>query len=196
MSGPLFNPEDEAATPLEPEELEQLIPTYITSRAELNEVEQISISKADRWAFSKRRPILEVKALCVLHKRMFKDVWKWAGQYRTTARNIGIDAWQIPMELEHLVDDVAFWMEHKTYDPDEIAIRFHHKLVFIHPFPNGNGRWARLASDMLIRDMGHPRFTWGQNNLVDIKTTRKAYITALRRADDHEIQDLLEFVRS
>ncbi|WBQ11213.1 mobile mystery protein B [Hyphomonadaceae bacterium ML37] len=196
MSDPLFGDDDDANTPLEPEEREQLIPTYITTRAELNEAEQIGIADADRWAFSRRRNVLDDAFLCQLHKRMFKGVWTWAGQFRRTARNIGIDAYRIPIELRHLVDDVRFWMESGTYDPDEIAIRFHHRLVEIHPFPNGNGRHGRLAADLLAKQLGRPRFTWGSANLVEPDQARQEYVAALREADNHDITRLLAFARS
>lgn len=196
MSDPLFGDDDDANTPLEPEEREQLIPTYITTRAGLNEAEQIGIADADRWAFSRRRDVLDDAFLCQLHKRMFKDIWKWAGQFRTTARNIGIDAYRIPMELRQLVDDVRFWVENETYDPDEIAIRFHHRLVAIHPFPNGNGRHGRLAADLLAKQLGRPRFTWGSANLVEPDQARQEYVAALREADEHNIERLLAFARS
>jgi Fic-DOC domain mobile mystery protein B len=196
MSDPLFGDDDDANTPLEPEEREQLIPTYITTRAELNEAEQIGIADADRWAFSRRRDVLDDAFLCQLHRRMFKDIWKWAGQFRATARNIGIDAYRIPMGLRQLVDDVRFWVENETYDPDEIAIRFHHRLVAIHPFPNGNGRHGRLATDLLAKQLGRPRFTWGSANLIEPDVTRREYVAALREADEHNIERLLAFARS
>ena len=147
MSDPLFDADDDANTPLTPEEREQLIPTYITLRRELNEVEQINIAQAERWAFSRKRDVLDEKFLRALHERMLGEVWKWAGSFRRTARNIGIDAYRIGVELHQLLSDVRYWIDNGTYPPDEIAVRFHHRLVFIHPFPNGTGRHARLAAD-------------------------------------------------
>ena len=196
MSDPLFDEDDEANTPLEPQEREQLIPTYITTRAELNEAEQIGIADADRWAFSRRRDVLDDTFLRQLHARMFKDVWTWAGQFRRTARNIGIEAYRIPVELRQLAGDGRFWVETGTYDPDEIAIRFHHRLVEIHPFPNGNGRHGRLAADLLAKQLGRPRFSWGRANLVEPDQARQEYVTALREADRHDITRLLVFARS
>lgn len=196
MSDPLFDDEDDAATPLTPDEREGLIPSYITLRRELNEAEQIGIEDADRWAFGRRRELLDERFLKALHKRMFGQVWRWAGAYRTTARNIGVDAYRIGTELHQLLDDVRYWIEHQTFAPDEIAIRFHHRLVAIHPFPNGNGRHARLAADMLAVQLGQPRFTWGRANLVEPKETRRAYVAALRAADAHDIAPLLAFARS
>lgn len=195
MTDPLFDGNDEANTPLEPDEREGLIPTYITLRAELNEAEQIGIADADRWAFSRKRDVLNISFLQALHRRMFGNVWRWAGAYRTTPRNIGIDAYRIAVELTQLVDDTQFWIGNGIYPPDEIAIRFHHRLVFIHAFPNGNGRHARLAADLLIVQLGQKRFSWGSASLVAAAETRQNYVAALRAADGHEITQLLHFAR-
>ncbi|TCQ02674.1 Fic-DOC domain mobile mystery protein B [Rhizobium sp. PP-F2F-G36] len=196
MSDPLFDEEDDAATPLTPEEREGLIPTYITLRHELNEAEQIGIEEADRWAFGRRRDVLDERFLKALHKRMFGQVWRWAGQYRTTGRNIGVDAYRIGMDLHQLLDDVRYWVAHRTFEVDEIAVRFHHRLVAIHPFPNGNGRHARLAADLLAIQLGVARLTWGRANLIEPRETRHAYVTALRAADEHDIAPLLAFART
>ena len=196
MTDPLIDAEDEAATPLTPEEREALIPTYITLRRELNEVEQIGIADADRWAFSRKRDVLDEAFLKRLHQRMFKDVWRWAGQFRKTPRNIGVEAWRIEQDLRQLLDDVRYWIENATFPPDEIAVRFHHRLVFIHPFPNGNGRFSRLAADLLAVRLGRPRLSWGSGNLVATDDLRRSYVTALRAADGHDIGPLLAFARS
>jgi Fic-DOC domain mobile mystery protein B len=196
VSDPLIDADDEASTPLTPQEREALIPSYITQRRELNEAEQIGIADADRWAFARRRDVLNEDFLRRLHRRMFQGVWKWAGQFRTTARNIGVDAWQIAPSLRQLIDDARYWVDHQTFHPDEIAVRFHHRLVFIHPFPNGNGRLSRLAADVLVVRLGQERFTWGSGNLVAVAALRRQYIGALRAADDQVIEPLIEFARS
>jgi Fic-DOC domain mobile mystery protein B len=162
----------------------------------LNEAEQANILDAAEWAFSRSRDVLSEKFLSNLHKRMFGRVWKWAGTYRRTGKNISVDAYQIPVELRQLLDDVRCWVENDTFPPDEIAIRFHHKLVWIHLFPNGNGRHARMATDLLLVKLGHPPFTWGRVNLVDPNETRQAYVDALRAAEHQDYKILLEFVRS
>ena len=195
MTDPLFD-QDDAATPLAPEEREGLIPSYITLRHELNEAEQANILEAEGWAFARKRDVLDEKFLKSLHKRMFGRVWRWAGEFRLTERNIGVAPLRIGVDLRNLLDDCRYWIEHGTYPPDEIAARFHHRLVWIHPFPNGNGRHARLATDLLLAGLGQPRFSWGRVNLVDANKTRRAYVAALRAADGHNIQHLLEFVRS
>jgi len=197
LSDPLFDQDDEANTPLTPQEREGLIPTYITTRAELNAAEQENIAEADEWAFGNRRgSILEVGVLMTLHRRMLRRVWKWAGKYRQTERNIGIPAHQIEVAFHQLIGDVRYWVDHKTFDPDEIALRFHHRLVAIHPFPNGNGRHARLAADALAVELGQRRFTWGSANLVEAAETRKAYVRALQAADNHDMAPLLAFGRN
>ena len=187
---------DDAATPLTPDERAQLIPAYITYRHELNEAEQVGIADADRWAFGRKRKVLSESFLLGLHRRMFAQVWRWAGAYRQSERNIGVDHWRIAVDLRQLLDDVRFWIEAQTYAPDEIAIRFHHRLVLIHAFPNGNGRHARLAADLLIASLGQPRFSWGRTSLASAGETRKTYIAALRQADRHDIAPLLLFARS
>jgi len=189
-------PQDDAGTELTEEEREALIPSYITLRSELNEAEQANILQGEQWAFARKRDVLDEKFLNNLHKRMYSNVWRWAGQYRSSGKNIGVDAYRIPTELRQLLDDCRYWIENNTYEPDEIAVRFHHQLVWIHLYPNGNGRHARLAADLLLKSMGLERFSWGGKNLVDDEKTRKRYIAALHAADEHDLGPLLEFVRS
>ena len=189
-------PQDDGGTELTEEEREGLIPSYITLRSELNEAEQANILEAEEWAFMRKRDLLEEKFLNNLHKRMYGNVWRWAGRYRTSGKNIGIDAYRIPTELRQLLDDCRYWIENGTYEPDEIAVRFHHRMVSIHCYSNGNGRHARLAADLLLKSMGQERFSWGGENLVDVGETREQYIAALQAADEHDIGPLLEFVRS
>jgi Fic-DOC domain mobile mystery protein B len=196
MSDPLFGADDEANTPLEAEERHALIPTYITLRRELNEAEQVNIAGAFRWLSSRRREVLDERFLRTLHKQMFGQVWRWAGTYRQTARNIGVDAWRIPMDVVGAIDDARYWVEHQSFLADEIALRFSHKLVAIHPFPNGNGRFSRLVGDLLAEQLGRPRFTWGSVNLVDPNVTRRTYVQALRAADGHNFDELIAFARS
>lgn len=192
----LFEASDDAATPLSPEEQAQIIPTYITNRSQLNEAEQLNITEADLWAFRRTRDTLSEAFLRDLHKRMFRTVWKWAGAFRTSERNLGIEPYRIPTELRMLLDDARHWVAYGTFPPDEIAVRFHHRLVFIHPFPNGNGRHARLAADLLVVALGRTRFTWGNANLVEPAVARAVYIAALKAADEHDIEPLLAFARS
>ncbi len=191
----LFEEPDDA-TPLTPDEKKGLIPSDITYRRELNKAEQENIARAQDWALSRRRELLTEKFIKDLHRRMFGDVWRWAGNFRTTERNIGITYYQIPMALRDLLADTKAWIEHSAYAADEIAIRFHHRLVQIHPFPNGNGRHSRLMADLLVMQLGGERFSWGSANLQDAGEVRKRYIAALKAADDHDLGPLLAFSRS
>jgi Fic-DOC domain mobile mystery protein B len=195
MNDPL-DPRDDAGTPLTEEEREGLMPSYVTLRSELNEAEQNNILEAREWAYGRKRAVLDEGFLNRLHQRMYGNVWRWAGRYRTMGKNIGVDAYRIPMELRLLVDDCRYWIDHGTYDPDEIAARFHHRLVSIHPYSNGNGRHARLATDLLLKSMERAPFSWGSGNLVAQGDVRSRYIAALRAADKYHIEKLLEFVRS
>jgi Fic-DOC domain mobile mystery protein B len=192
-----FDVEDDAATPLTHEEKDGLIPSWVTFRHELNEVEQANIVMGALWATrQRRRDVLDESFLRDLHKRMLGDVWTWAGIYRTTERNIGVPAWNIRVELKILLDDTRIWVERTVFDPDELAVRFHHRLVAIHPFPNGNGRHARLMADLLVMRLGRKRFTWGSASLLNTGEIRTRYVTALREADSHDIATLLAFARS
>jgi Fic-DOC domain mobile mystery protein B len=196
MTDPLFGDDDDANTPLDAEEREQLIPSYITLRRELNEAEQVNIAAAAKWLSSRRRDVLDENFLRELHKRMFGQVWRWAGRYRTTPRNIGVDAYRIAMDVAQAIDDARFWVANNTFPPDEIAVRFSHRLVAIHPFPNGNGRFSRMVGDLLAVQLGQPRFSWGSQSLVDANATRAAYVAALRAADAHDLAPLIAFARS
>ena len=182
MTG-LFDERGDGPTPLSIEEREGLIPSYITMRSELNQAEQANILEAEAWAFKKIRDVLAASFLDNLHKRMFGNVWRWAGQHRRTGKNVGVDAYRIVPELRQLDDDCRYWIDHSTYEPDEIAARFHHRLVWIHLYPNGNGRHARLATDLLLVSLARDRFSWGSHSLVDPSETRTRYIAALREAE-------------
>lgn len=184
------------ATPLDADELSSLIPGHITTQGELNEWEQLNIAQGESWARRQRKEILNEAFVRQLHKQMFGETWKWAGEFRKSDKNIGVDWLTIGVELKKLLDDAHYQVEHASYPPDEIAVRFHHRLVAIHPFPNGNGRHARLMADLLVERLGQPRFTWGSRSLVDANETRQRYIAALQAADAHDIIPLRAFARS
>jgi Fic-DOC domain mobile mystery protein B len=189
----------EGNTPLTPDEQADLIPNLAT-KEELNQWERENILVAYSWALNPRtlarENALSEPYLRSLHRRMFDQTWKWAGLYRTSEKNIGVAHHQIREQLAVLVGDTSYWLEHATFPADEIAIRFHQRLVFIHPFANGNGRHARLMADVLIRLQGRPEFTWGGADIVAHGDIRKGYIDALRVADKGDISPLLAFARS
>ena len=192
----LFEPPDDAATPLTPEEMRELIPAHIAYRRELNDAEQENIARAQDWALGRRRDLLSEKFVKDLHRQMLGEVWQWAGEFRRGERNLGIPFFEIPAALRQLLVDAKAWIEYKSYPPDEIAVRFHHQLVRIHPFANGNGRHARLMADLLVMELGQERFSWGRANLQEAGDVRGRYIAALKAADNHDIGPLLAFARS
>ena len=185
---------DDNSTPLTAEEKNGLKLKWITLRSELNEAEARNIAQAQLWlASNKKKDVCSDTFLRNLHKKMFCDVWVWAGEYRITERNIGVAPYQIPMKLMQLFDDLNFWIDNKTYSNHEIAVRLHHKLVQIHPFPNGNGRVSRLMADLVLRKLEGKTLYWGDTNLVDVSEVRRKYIDALRKADAGDYTDLLSF---
>ncbi|MHC4882124.1 MAG: mobile mystery protein B [Planctomycetota bacterium] len=188
----------QGATPLDKNETEGLIPTHITTRAELDRWEQDNINEALAWLDSRGpKDILNESFMKQLHKRMFGQVWKWAGSFRQSDKNIGVSWYMISSELKNLCDDVRYWITNKTFASDEIAARFHHRLVKIHLFPNGNGRHARLMADiLLVRFLNRPLFTWGSASLAKTGDDRKRYIESLVAADRGDYELLLNFVRS
>ena len=192
----------EGATPLDPDETEGLIPGHVTTRAELNELEEANIGIGASWALtaavlsSRRVDVLTEEFLYQLHRRMFGEVWEWAGQVRRTNKNIGVDKREIRVEIRNLLADAAVWREDAVYPPDELAVRFHHRLVWIHPFPNGNGRHARLMADLIAQQLGRPPFSWGGQALLETSALRATYIEAVRMADGGDYQPLIDFARS
>ncbi|MBN2561710.1 MAG: mobile mystery protein B [Phycisphaerae bacterium] len=188
----------EGATPIDPDEAEGLLLTHITTRGELDRWEQDNIVEALTW-LERSRPteILNEQFIKELHRRMFGNVWKWAGQFRRSDKNLGGPWHQIPTSLRSLCDDARLWVEQREESPDEIGARFHHRLVCVHPFPNGNGRHARLTTDVLLENvLKCPRFTWGREDLSRSGSARQRYIAALQAADGHNYKPLLEFVRT
>ena len=185
---------DDNSTPLTEEEKQQLKAKWITTRAELNELETKGIADAEIWLLKNKKDILNETFIKILHKKMFGDIWKWAGTFRTTERNIGVAPYEIQPKLRILLDDVKFWVDNQTFSQKEIAIRFHHRLVQIHPFPNGNGRISRLMADLLMRQFGLPVLNWGSGSLTEISELRKEYISALREADNGNYSLLLSFI--
>lgn len=185
------------ATPLDPDEMEGLRIGHIATREELNRFEQDNINDALQWLGSRRkRDVLTEQFIKTLHEKMFGKVWKWAGSFRKTGKNIGVDWPQIPAQLHTLLQDVRYWMDHKTYAEDEIAVRFHHRLVWIHLFANGNGRHARLMTDIFLTELLRQKpFTWDISSVDTQDQIRDAYITALKQADLHNYTPLLKFVR-
>ncbi|MDQ0590711.1 mobile mystery protein B [Variovorax paradoxus] len=185
-------------TPLDADELGQLAPKHITTQGQLNEWEQTNIVEALKWLKRGRHPAVLTEAFCrQLHKQMFGKTWKWAGTFRQSDKNIGGDWRQVSTQLRQLLDNTQFWVNDKVFPLDEIAVRFHHRLVLVHAFPNGNGRHARLMTDSLLNQAGGHAFSWGnEGSLVAGGGVRDSYLDALRTADAGDITKLMAFVRS
>jgi Fic-DOC domain mobile mystery protein B len=189
--------EPDGATPLDPDERQGLKFSHVTTRGELDALEQANIESGLLWLARRRKTdILTDTFICELHERLFGEVWKWAGTFRKSEKNIGIDPTEIHVQLRILLDDVRYWHEHRTYKPLEAAARFHHRLVQIHPFPNGNGRHSRIAADLLLEEVfGHPPIDWAAGaDLQKMNERRGQYIAALRAADAGDYGPLLRIV--
>jgi Fic-DOC domain mobile mystery protein B len=183
------------ATPLDPDEAAALIPRHISTQGQLNEWEHQNIVAGQQWAFSrKRKDLLTIEFMLSLHKKMFGDTWRWAGTFRRTEKSIGVAPEQMAVRLMDLFADVKTQLEYHSYPLAEVATRFHHRLVYIHPFPNGNGRLARMMTDILLVENGAKPFLWGEGDLISEGEVRNRYIAALRAADARDYGPLLEFL--
>ena len=187
-------------TPLSEEEKDGLLIKAITTHGELDEHEQLNIEAAVEWTIQRKftaDKILTERFIKDLHKKMFSDVWSWAGKFRKSEKNIGVEWVKIGIELKYLLDDTKYWIENEVYPEDEIAIRFKHRLVNIHCFPNGNGRHSRIMADVVIESIFNKEvFFWHYSNMVKADETRKKYIAAIREGDKGNINPLLEFARN
>jgi Fic-DOC domain mobile mystery protein B len=192
----------QGTTPLDPDEAEGLRFPHVRTRRELDELEEANVQSGLEWARDRavmgRRTtdVLSEEFLYELHRRMFGEVWDWAGASRRTDKNIGIDKFEVPQEVRKLIQDARHWREHRVYDADELAVRLHHRLTQIHPFPNGNGRHARMMADLVAQQLGRPSFSWGGRSLTTTSELRRSYIAALQEADGGDLDPLISFARS
>lgn len=187
-------------TPLDEDEKDGLLIKTISTREELDEFEQLNIEKAVEWTIARKFTsdhLLTEQFVKELHQRMFGDTWKWAGKFRKSNKNIGVDKYLISVELRELLNDCKYWIEHNIYPEDEIAIRFKLRLVNIHCFSNGNGRHSRLMADLIINKIfNKPYFTWSSNNFIKKGEARSNYLKAIKEGDKGNIQPLIEFAKS
>lgn len=190
------------ATPLDSHEADGLLQLHVVTRQELDELEEANIQLGLEWA--QRRAILGRRRMDVLtedflfelHRRMFGEVWQWAGKVRQTNKNLGFDKFEIRPGIRNLIEDARMWRERETFAPDELAVRFHHRLISVHPFSNGNGRHSRLMADLIVQQVGRSPFSWGGSSLTSTPELRSRYISALRDADRGDVEALLRFARS
>ncbi len=185
------------ATPLDEDDVEGLVPMFVTTRDELNQMEQANIESATVWAFGGRRittvtGLLTIRFADTVHRRMFGDVWRWAGKHRTRVTNIGVEPYRIITEMKLVLDDAVSWHDNYTYPPTERAVRLHHRLVSVHPYRHGNGRHARFMADLYLAERAP--LTWGAPRSLEIEgEVRRTYIDALRSADEGDIEPLHHF---
>jgi Fic-DOC domain mobile mystery protein B len=189
--------EPSGATPLGPDETDLLIPTDVATRADLNAVERDNILSARLWAFSRRGivdadTLLQTTTLDAIHRRMFGNVWKWAGKRRTRDTNIGSDPAEIVMRLKDVLDDARYWHDHNTFDRIETAVRIHHRIVQVHPYVNGNGRHARFVADLYLHVNGEDTLPWRPDE-SDTSVGRATYISALQLADRGDYAALIAY---
>lgn len=196
MNSDPSNPFGDGHTVLGEDDREGLIPSHIATRRELFEAEQRNISEALLRRAPSTQELLDDAYLRGLHHRMLGSVWSWAGKYRTHNTNLGVSFEQIPGAMRALVLDTGTWVDGDVYEPDDAAVMFHHRLVAVHPFPNGNGRLGRIAADFLITSLGRDRFSWGAESYTTTHELRSAYLACLRSADDGDLTDLMRFARS
>jgi Fic-DOC domain mobile mystery protein B len=182
------------ATPLDADEAQGLIPTHIDTMGQLNEWEQSNILHAEGWLFARKRSDILTEAFVRrLHREMFSETWQWAGKYRTTQKNLGVPAHSIVVSVINTCDRARYWVEQNAYPLSESAVRLHHRMVAIHPFPNGNGRHTRMLADAFLHVHDAPRLTWGRSSLHHDGETRAAYLHALREADMGRFASLIAF---
>ena len=184
-------------TPLDPDEMEGLKHLHIQTRGELNQLEQHNIQEGYKWLARQRKhkDLLTEAFILDLHKQMLGQVWFWVGSFRRTEKNIGVDPLVINVELRNLLEDAKYWAEYRTYNREEFAARFHHRLVKIHPFPNGNGRHARIMTDVILENiLDVSPIEWGARTLDVEGEHRQNYINTLRAADNNDYQPLIDFV--
>jgi Fic-DOC domain mobile mystery protein B len=184
-------------TPLDADEAAQLLPRHITTQGALDEWEQANILRAVQWAAKQRAPDVLTEHFCRdLHRRMFDRTWRWAGHFRQSDKNIGCTWTQVPTRLKQLLGNMSHQLREKVFSIEEAAARFHHQLVLVHPFPNGNGRHSRLMTDCLLKQHSVLPFSWGvRQHETAAGETRRRYIEALQAADAGDVAPLMAFVR-
>ena len=127
-----------------------------------------------------------------LHKLVTAETDKeWAGNYRNS-NVIIVGSEHTPpdaFEVSIVMGDLIKWLRgnQKKLHPIELAAIFHHKLVFIHPFFDGNGRTARLAMNLLLMQKSYPM-------AVMLKNDRKKYYQTLSRADEKDYAPFVRFI--
>lgn len=186
---------------MDPDARQFLLPEHadVATNNELNELEALNIADAFAWADDQTWQTADFFTQHVLreiHAKMFDQVWVWAGTYRSREVNIGnCPPEEISTRLEQVLGNLSYQSENGRSAHD-VCTALHHCIAQIHPFPNGNGRHARLVARLLAQTMGLERssLTWGSTEYADEDTRKAAYISSLRAADDGDFGPLKSFI--
>ena len=195
MAKNLTGPKEEGETPLD--DLSGAL-VDIKTRQELDELEHKNNNKAYAKYLlmnpSKKALPMTYQSLCEIHKDMFGEVWSWAGEKRTSEKNLGVSPVKIGSEIHRFLHELHQW-EKEGAPPSEIAAKMHHRLVAVHPFENGNGRWARLVTNLYLHKNGQPLIQWPTDPDFVEKVFRPQYLAALKSADKGDYKPLLKLHR-
>lgn len=196
----LLKDDPQGATPLSPDDLLGLKLPHVQTRAQLNEIEAANILQGQNWVSSLKvltlDDIFSRDFVIALHKNLFGDIWQWAGTFRLRELNIGVEPKNIPIDLHNFLEDAKCWLEFKHFSDLELSARIQHKLVQIHPFVNGNGRHARIFTDIVrVFLLNKKPLRWAKAKLEDMTTERAAYIAGLRKADGGDFSEMVDYLK-
>ncbi|EKE80646.1 mobile mystery protein B [Idiomarina xiamenensis] len=199
MTNLVDNPD--GATPLTPDDMQNLRHRHIETREQLNELEAANILQGQRWAAQLKSPtlarIFDLLFVTDLHNALFGEVWVWAGSFRLRELNIGVEPKNIAIDLHNFLEDAKCWIEFRHYDNLEISARIQHRLVQIHPFVNGNGRHSRIFTDIVrVYLLDEKPMKWANAKLENMTEERAAYISSLRKADRGDFSEFLNYLQS
>ena len=171
-------------TPLPPELQKGLISKNVQTIGELDEYEEQNIAEGMVWLEDSNANSLNYSFWLRLHKKLFGNVWNWAGEIRS--HDLGNADFLYPEKvrpaLMQLIGDAEYWFKNDTYPKKETIARIHEKLLTIHPFANGNGRWSRILTEYICKQNKIDIPKWNLKSKDDPQKRRKEYIEAVELA--------------
>jgi Fic-DOC domain mobile mystery protein B len=187
----------DGSTPLDHDQIKGIRFAHLTTMGELDELEDENIQRGLEWLnHQKTKDYLSIEFLCKLHEKLFGEVWKWAGKFRTVEVNISkYRHHDVRPQLHNFFEDIKLWISGGKMSWDEISAEMHHRLVTIHPFPNGNGRTTRIFTEYVQKRNQQQVTSWGSTRKIDQKKRRDDYIKALRLADIGDFRALIDFMK-
>lgn len=187
----------DGSTPLDPDQIRGIKFSHLVNMGELDEVEDLNIQKGLEWLNrQKGDDYLSMEFLCKLHEKLFGDVWKWAGTFRKVEVNLSkIKYYDVGPQLKMFFEDAKLWIEGGRMSWDEISAEMHHRLIAIHPFPNGNGRTTRIYTEYVQKRNKQAVTSWKASLNHDPKERRRVYIKSLQQADKGDFRPLIEFMQ-